>query len=218
MAPMQVFGMSACMNVARVIAVLNEKNLEYELVEVNLLNREHKKEPFLSMNPFGQVPAFQDGDIKLFESRAICNYINFKHQSEGIDLIHLADIKEASMVGMWCEVEAHRYNPLVIGILHEFIFTKLMGSETNESKVEEYCAKLVTVLDVYEERLKTCKYLAGDKFSMADLNHCPSMEYFIKTPKAEMITSRPHILAWWKDISSRPAWVKTAMGMQLPSA
>ncbi|KMZ67334.1 Glutathione S-transferase F5, Phi class [Zostera marina] len=218
MAVMKIFGTPLSVNVARVIAVMNEKNLEYELVDVNLHNGDHKKEPFLSMNPFGQVPAFQDDDIKLFESRAICNYIVFKYKTEGTDLTHLADLKEGSIVGVWCEVEAHQFNPLVSGIMYEYIFTKFLGGETNESKIEEYCAKLTTVLDVYEERLKTCKYLAGDKFSMADLHHCPYLELFMKTPKAEMVTSRPHVLAWWQDISSRPAWVKASSGMQIPSA
>ncbi|KAK1278062.1 hypothetical protein QJS04_geneDACA007316 [Acorus gramineus] len=36
-----------------------------------------------------------------------------------------------------------------------------------------------------------------------------------KTPKASLITSRPHVNAWWKAISSRPAVKKVAAGMIL---
>ncbi|PIN18085.1 Glutathione transferase [Handroanthus impetiginosus] len=64
----------------RVLACLNEKGLDYEFVPVDFAVGEHKKEPFLSLNPFGQVPAFEDGDLKLFGefccSFSTCNYIN----------------------------------------------------------------------------------------------------------------------------------------------
>ena len=36
--------------------------INHELVDVDLLAGEHKKEPFLSLNPAGQVPVIEDGD------------------------------------------------------------------------------------------------------------------------------------------------------------
>ncbi|KAJ0791079.1 putative glutathione transferase [Helianthus annuus] len=53
-------------NALRVIACLAEKELDYEAVNLNTSNKEHKSSEFLSRNPFGQVPAFEDGDLKLF--------------------------------------------------------------------------------------------------------------------------------------------------------
>lgn len=203
-------------NTARVIGVLNEKNVEYEFILVNLGKGEHKLESFLAINPFGQIPAFEDGDLKLFESRAITKYIAYKYMAEGTDLLHMGDLNEGATVDLWVEVEAQQYNPQISVIVYECLIKKLFGDVTDETKVEACCAKVAPILDVYEDRLKTCKYLAGEKFSLADLNHCAYTEYLMRTPKADLITSRPHVLAWWKDISSRPAWVKTAAGMQFP--
>ena len=38
------------------------------------------------------------------------------------------------------------------------------------------------------------------------------MPYFgrlMHTPEGSLLTSRPHIAAWWKRVSERPSWVKT---------
>ncbi|KAF8044568.1 hypothetical protein N665_7849s0001 [Sinapis alba] len=66
MAGIKVFGHAASVSTRRVLLTLHEKNLDFELVHVDLKDGEHKKEPFLSLNPFGKVPAFEDGDVKLF--------------------------------------------------------------------------------------------------------------------------------------------------------
>ena len=76
----------------RVMACLYEKQLEFEFVHVNMKAGEHKRQPYLSINvstlhfhfsisfqtnidfylffafmqPFGLVPAFEDGDLQLF--------------------------------------------------------------------------------------------------------------------------------------------------------
>ncbi|KAJ7972927.1 Glutathione S-transferase family protein [Quillaja saponaria] len=63
-----------------------EKNIDFELVPVNLTAGEHKQPPFLSKNPFGQIPVLEDGDLTLFESRAITQYVAEKYKEKGTDL------------------------------------------------------------------------------------------------------------------------------------
>ena len=43
-------------------------NLEAELVDVDLAAGEHKQEPFLAINRFGQVPVLEDGDTLISSS------------------------------------------------------------------------------------------------------------------------------------------------------
>ncbi|MFS7901722.1 putative glutathione transferase [Helianthus anomalus] len=40
-------------------------------------NKEHKTPDFLSRNPFGQVPALEDGDLKLFGTNYNCLWMDF---------------------------------------------------------------------------------------------------------------------------------------------
>src|SRR6185295_13510330 len=75
---MKIYGhpMSTCTR--KVLMTLAETNTPYELQVVEFATGEHKKPPHLARQPFGQVPALQDGDFELYESRAMCRYINDK--------------------------------------------------------------------------------------------------------------------------------------------
>lgn len=128
-------------------------------------------------------------------------------------MIRHNDTKEASLVKMWTEVESHYYDPAVTPIIYEYFVAPFQGQEPNKSVIESNIEKLKIVLDVYETKLSTTKYLAGDFYSLADLSHISSTHYFMQTPCASMINERIHVKAWWEDISSRTAFQKVVGGM-----
>ncbi|KAF0918042.1 hypothetical protein E2562_021733 [Oryza meyeriana var. granulata] len=66
MAPAKVYGPVMSTNVLRILLCLEEVGAEYEVVPVDMSTGEHKRPPHTALNPFGQVPAFQDGDLTLF--------------------------------------------------------------------------------------------------------------------------------------------------------
>jgi len=53
-----------------------------ELVPVNLLQGEHKQPSFLAVNPRGQVPVLEDGDIRVVDSQAILVYLARRYADE----------------------------------------------------------------------------------------------------------------------------------------
>lgn len=53
-----------------------------QLVPVNLLQGEHKQPPFLALNPRGQVPVLEDGDIRVADSQAILVYLARRYADE----------------------------------------------------------------------------------------------------------------------------------------
>ncbi|KAL8192026.1 hypothetical protein R6Q57_028147 [Mikania cordata] len=58
----------------RVQACLHEKEVDFEFTTVNTAAGEHKTPRFLARNPFGEVPALEDGDVTLFGNRLIEHY------------------------------------------------------------------------------------------------------------------------------------------------
>ncbi|XVF71230.1 hypothetical protein PTKIN_Ptkin12aG0019500 [Pterospermum kingtungense] len=50
----------------RVLVRLIEKEVEFEIVPIDLLKGEHKDPDYLKLQPFGTVPVTQDGDYILY--------------------------------------------------------------------------------------------------------------------------------------------------------
>ncbi|KAL9435713.1 hypothetical protein AB3S75_021892 [Citrus x aurantiifolia] len=206
MAGIKVHGSVFSTATQRVLASLYEKELEYELVPVDMKAGEHKKEAFLSLNPFGQVPVLEHGDQKLFESRAITQYIAQEFPDKGTELA--CPGKPIAPLLVWKEVEALQFDPPSSKLNWELVYKSMFGMTTDPAAVEENEAKLAKVLDVYEARLSQSKYLACDCFSLVDLHHLPNINLLLGTPVKKLFDARPHVSAWAADITSRPAWAK----------
>nr|AHA46527.1 phi class glutathione S-transferase [Larix kaempferi] len=213
MAVIKVHGHHFSTATAMVFCCLNEKQVEYEFVVVDLPTGAHKKPQYLALNPFGVVPTIQDGDLILFESRAIVRYLAKKYAGQGTDLLG-STLAEQALVDQWCEVQSQSFFSPAAAILFQTVLLPIRGGTTDEAAVAINIEKLNKVLDIYEERLSKSKYLAGDFFSLADLTHLPWTQYLVTAcKKGDLISSRKHVKAWWDDISSRPAWKKVAEKM-----
>jgi len=215
MSPVKVFGSAAFTNVARVLVCLEEVGAEYEVVEVDFHDMEHKGPEHLARNPFGQVPAFQDGDLMLFQSRAISRYVLRKYRTpdDGTNLLRDGDLQGSALVDAWLDVEALQYEPAVHAVFVQHRVVPALGGTPDEKAIGENVEKLRKVLEVYEARLGERRYLAGDAVSLADLSHFPYTHYFMGMPYAAVFDAFPRVRAWWQDLVTRPAVRKVAAMM-----
>jgi glutathione S-transferase len=115
------------------------------------------------------------------------------------------------MVDMWTEVEAHQYHPAISNIVRQCVIMPLIGGERDQAVVDENVRKLGKVLDVYEARLSSSPYLAGDFFSLADLAHFAFTYCLVAgTEYAQLLEKRASVRVWWGRIVARPAVRKVA--------
>ncbi|XP_026390128.1 glutathione S-transferase F13-like isoform X2 [Papaver somniferum] len=203
MAPIKLHGVPFSTCTARVMACLEEKNVQYEICPVDLSTGAHKRPDFISKNPF--------------ESRAICSYIAHKYKDQGTDLLQHGNLHGFTKVMVGCEVESQQFNPAMGPIFFHTFIAPMRGWAPDQKAIDENVVKVGAVLDVYEKMLSSSKYLAGDSYTLADLNHLPYITYIMKTPHANLINSRPHVKAWWEAVSSRPASLKVTQEMTLGS-
>ncbi|KAL0295726.1 UNVERIFIED_CONTAM: Glutathione S-transferase [Sesamum angustifolium] len=118
------------------------------------------------------------------------------------------DPKKQAIVGVWLEVEAHKFDAAGQKLSYEILIKAFKGLTTDEAAVEQLQGELGKVLDVYEARLGKFKYLAGDEYSLADLHHLPLIDNLFKTKVKALFDQRPHVSAWCADLLARPAWQK----------
>lgn len=204
----KVYGLDYSTCSRRVLATLEEKNVPYELIVVDLMKGEHKQPAFLEKQPFGQIPVLEDGDIRVLESRAIARYIANKWSDQGTDLLG-KDAKAKATTESWLELESSHYDGPVSTIVFEKLFKGAHGNgPADEAIVAREVEKLNKVLDVYEAILSKQPYLTGQEFTLADLSHLPYTEYVLKVGVTEPFDKHPAVKAWWERISSRPTWKK----------
>ena len=69
-------------NSYKVRILLSLLKVPHELIFVDTRNRAHKKPPFLSLNPRGEVPVLEDDGTVLWDSAAILVYLARRHGGE----------------------------------------------------------------------------------------------------------------------------------------
>ena len=190
----------------RIIVAALENNAEFNINLVDLRKGEHKQAAHLARQPFGVIPALEDGDFSLYESRAITRYVD---ESRGGQLTP-KDVRQRALMEQWISLEQGTITPDISAIVFQRVFAPMHGKQTDEAAAAASAAKAVAALDIMDAHLAKHQYLAGEQFSLADVFFMPYFHLLaVATPEATLITSRPNIAAWWKRVSERPSWVKT---------
>ncbi|KAG5645110.1 hypothetical protein DXG03_006924 [Asterophora parasitica] len=190
----------------RVGAVLHEKQIPFEFVNVDLQSGEHKSPAFVAIQPFGQVPYIDDDGFILYESRAISRYLEAKYPNQGTKLIP-DGLKERALFEQAASVEVSNFDPHASGAVAENLFKPFWGKTPDPAVFEEHIKQLAARLDAYEVILSKQKYVAGDVYTLADIFHLP-YGWSLSIAGSEILAdeSRPNVVRWWKDITSRESW------------
>ena len=199
---LKIYGhpMSTCTR--KVLMTLAEADAPYEMNVVDFAKGEHKQVPHMTRQPFGQLPAIDDEGFTLYESRAICRYLDEKNKGKLVP----TDPKVRAEMEQWISIETSNFTPHAMKFVYHYTFKR----EQEAAVLEAATKALDTALDVMEARLAKSPYLAGNELTLADVCFMPYIEYTMMSPVKDMMAKRPHVNAWWNKISERPTWRKVA--------
>lgn len=148
----------------RVLALLNEAAIPYQVHAIDLETGEQLSESFRAINPNLQVPSLQDGDIQLHESNAILRYICRKHQ---LDQWYPQDLAALAKVEQWLDWNQCRLAPLMATIIMNRLF---LGEQADLPAADRAESQLHALLPILEQGVSHADYLAGDHPTIADLS------------------------------------------------
>jgi glutathione S-transferase len=196
----KLFGnpMSTCTR--KVLTALAETATPYELVVIDMGKGEHKQEPHLSRQPFGQIPTIDDAGFTLYESRAICRYLSAKASDKLIP----TDIKQRALMDQWLSVEQSNFSPNAMKFVYHYAFKR----NQDPAVLESAGTMLDKVYATLSAPLSRTPFLAGESFSIADIGYMPYIEYMQGSPAHATLEKYESVLAWWKRVSGRPSWTK----------
>ncbi len=117
---MKIYGhpMSTCTR--KVLTSLVETNTPYELVTIDFGTLEHKKEPHLSRQPFGRVPTLDDDGFTMYESGAMCRYINEKAGGKLVP----SDMRARAVMEQWISIESSYFSGPVMKFVFQHMFQR----------------------------------------------------------------------------------------------
>ncbi len=186
----------------KVLTALSETNTPYELSLVDLAKGEHKQEPHLARQPFGQIPTIDDDGFKLYESRAICRYLSAKAG----DALVPSDLGARALMDQWLSVEQQNFSPAAMKFVYHYVFQR----KQEQAVLDTATAMLETTYATLSKPLENSTFLVGEKFSLADIGYMPYIEYMMGTPAKASVEKYPRVLSWWNRVSERASWRKVA--------
>ncbi|KDR68524.1 hypothetical protein GALMADRAFT_146195 [Galerina marginata CBS 339.88] len=209
---LKLYGNTIATCTKRVAAVLHEKQVPFELINIDFKSGELKSPEFLKYQPFGQVPYIDDDGFILYESRAICYYIAAKYPNQGTPLIP-SELKAHALFMQACSTETQAFNDYAEKAVAEVVIKKFRGITPDQEVFDKLIAGLSAKLDVYDKILSKQKYLAGDEITLADLYH---LSYGAMLPVAgsNVIETKPNVKRWFEDLTSRPSWQAVKDGVK----
>ncbi|KAF5311469.1 hypothetical protein D9611_011573 [Ephemerocybe angulata] len=188
----------------RVAIVLQEKQVPFKFIEVDLPKGEHLKPAHLEKQPFGKIPYLDDDGYIIYESRAIARYIAEKFADQGPALIP-TDLKAKGHFEQAASVELANYDVYISNAIFENIVKTYKGLTPDPEKFAALIASLEKTLDVYDNILATQRYLAGDEITLADLFHVPPA-VLLPIAGSNALLDRPNVARWLKELTERPSW------------
>ncbi|RYZ05210.1 MAG: glutathione S-transferase family protein [Myxococcales bacterium] len=198
----QLYGSPFSTCTRKVLMTLLETGTPYQLNVIDFAQREHKTEPHVSRQPFGQVPAIDDDGFVLFESRAICRYLSAKAN----DALVPTSLRERALMDQWSSVEQSNVSPHAMKFIYHYVFKRAQ----EDAVLDAARASLELAFAALSKPLATQPFLVGDKLTIADIGHMPYLELLPTTPMQASLDKFPHVVAWSSRLRERETWRKIA--------
>ncbi len=161
---MELYGVASS-RTRRVLWALEEIGAEFTFHKVDLSKGEHRKPAYLAINPNGKVPAFVDGDITLFESGAVCNYLALKYPNAR--LLPEPGSRDAALCQQWIFwVISELEQPLWSMAKHRFV---LPEARRIPAMLELAAYEWQHPSSILAEHLAGRDYMVGNAFTLADI-------------------------------------------------
>jgi glutathione S-transferase len=178
--------------------VLKQLQLEYELIQVDIMKGGSRTPDFLAMNPNGRIPLLEvPGRGYLPESHAIISFL-----AEGSHLIP-TDAFERARMWHWMCFEQYHVEPNIGTVRFWISILRKTRTELGEKLVEKKKSGYAA-LDVLEEGLLGRTYLVDEKYSLADIS------LFAYTHVAHEggfdLAPYPNVRGWIERVVSQPKW------------
>jgi glutathione S-transferase len=203
---LKIWGRRSSSNVQAVMWGVGELGLAYTRIDAGFTYGVIDTPGYLAMNPNGTVPTVIDGEgAPIWESAAILRYLAARY---GDEAFWPADPAARATVDMWAEWAKLNVALNFTGpVFWRVVRTPL--ERRDPAAIAQAVKALERFLAIAEARLAGQKFLAGDAFTLADVQfgHCLFRYYDIGIERARL----PHLRRYYEALETRPAFREHVM-------
>ena len=200
-APLRLISHKLCPYVQRAVIALTEKAVGFDRIDIDLAN---KPDWFLAVSPLGRTPVLHVGDVPIFESAVILEYL----EETELKPLHPADpLRRAEHRG-WIE-----FGSAVLNDIAGFY------SATDEAAFKAKASQLGQRFARLETRISAAPWFDGENFSLVDAVFGPVFRYFDVFDEIgdfRILAGKPKLANWRKSLAARPS-VRAAVGSDYPA-
>ncbi len=187
-------------NVRKIFIMLEEIELPYKIVPVDVWKGDNDEPAFRKINPNGKIPVIVDNEGPLGRPYTVIEF--------GAILMYLADKtgrflhKETAAryeTIQWLMIQLTGVGP-AFGQLTHF---KLFAPPGNEYSLSRFQTEVRRLYDVLEARLAVSAYLGGPDYSIADIATFPWAANHQR--QGVSFDDKPNLARWHAAIAARPA-------------
>ncbi len=189
----------------KVLIFLKEKGIfdQVEVIDLDLGKLEHKTPEYKAIAPNSRVPALKlDDDTIILETTAICRYLESLYPEPnlfGENPIEIASIE------MWYSRVTYE---LVVPLMHGFRHTHPHMSQMENQNQEYGLAQrelAVKSLDAYDKIIASREYIAGERFTYADIQMVTSLQFLVRLNRLD-INDYENLNDYINQVSSRSSF------------
>jgi len=202
---MKLYSSKFAPNPRKVLIYLKEKNIsDIEIIDLDLGKLEHKTPEYRAIAPNSRVPALQldDGTV-ILETTAMCRYLECLYPEP--NMFGESPIEIASIEMWYSRVSFELMVPLMHGFRHTHPHMSAMENQNEEYGLAQ--RKLgIKELENYDTIIQSREFIAGDRFTYADLQMVTSLQFLVRLNKLN-IEDYGNLNEYIIQVSSRPSFL-----------
>ena len=202
---MKLYSSKFAPNPRKVLIYLKEKNIsDIEIIDLDLGKLEHKTPEYRAIAPNSRVPALQLDDGKvILETTAMCRYLECLYPEP--NMFGESPIEIASIEMWYSRVSFELMVPLMHGFRHTHPHMSTMENQNEEYGLAQ--RKLgIKELENYDTIIQSREFIAGDRFTYADLQMVTSLQFLVRLNKLD-IEDYGNLNEYIIQVSSRPSFL-----------
>ena len=198
---LKIYG-TAASRAARPLWVAQELGLDYEHIALPYLGGATRTPEFLALNPNGRIPVLDDDGIIVWESMACALYLAERFRGDGLIVLAAQNHAEQAEILRWSFWAVTEFEKDALAFL---MHGALMPPERRKPELAALAQRrLLAPLRVLEQHLQSRPYLAGGRFTVADV--CVASVVAWVESASELMGACPCVEAWLQRCLARPAF------------